>query len=97
MHCEFTKLGDAQVVICRGRRPKKRCAVAGCGRPASKQCDFPLAGEMEGKTCDRYLCDVHGIKQGAQVIEGRSDSLDYCPAHDRVARERAAMDRNESW
>ena len=74
MACEFIKQGDGVTVIAcgpRGRRRKPRCAVVGCTRPSTRQCDYPLAGLLAGKTCDRNLCDGH-----AQVrVKGFAQSL----------------------
>lgn len=56
MTCHSFRSKDGKIhgfVCMRGeRRPK--CA---CGRPATKQCDYPLHGKKEGQTCSKYLCD----------------------------------------
>ena len=94
MPCDTYRLGDNGVaIICsRGRSRAKPCSVTGCPRKATKLCDFKLRGAKEGKTCDRDLCDVHAISQGRQQLElvpgmSKEDSIDYCPAHDKLARE----------
>ena len=64
-----------------------------CGNPATKLCDFPLAGSKAGQTCDRKLCDDHATEVDAtrlperfleMMIEG--DTVDVCPAHARYIR-----------
>lgn len=68
MKCETVRMpGGGVAIVChRGpRRPRCRC-----GRPATRQCDFPTA---PGKTCDKYLC------AGCAMRQGRNH--DYCPDH----------------
>lgn len=66
-------------IFCGTKKPE-RCQSCGA-RPHSKLCDFPLSGHREGHTCDRKLCASCAVSQGPNV--------DYCPAHDRYAKEDA--------
>lgn len=59
--------------------PRPKCAIDGCREPSEFLCDFPLSGKRAGKTCDRKLCHKHRVAQGPE--------RDYCPTHDRVAKE----------
>ena len=85
MHCEHGKLPDGGYFICcrSGRRPM--CSVPGCNGPGQFQCDFPLAGKKRGKTCSKYLCRVHRVQQPI-VVGLQTEALDYCPAHDAIAK-----------
>jgi hypothetical protein len=47
---------------------------------ARKRCDFPL---QHGGTCDRWLCSSCAIVQS----RNGSDTVDFCPAHDRLWKE----------
>ena len=63
----------------RGRR--RSCSVPGCTNSATLLCDYPLKGPKAGKTCDRDLCVMHAARRGHQTFDGRSNTVDYCPAH----------------
>lgn len=65
------------VGIACSREEVRRCS-AGCGRRATRLCDFPLKGILEGKTCDRDLCD-----RCRTEINGK----DYCAPHAKVLKE----------
>lgn len=62
---------------------RKRCSVCS-SRPATKLCDYPLRGAKAGRTCDAALCDRCAVRQGGGVF-GQPETIDYCPAHARVA------------
>jgi hypothetical protein len=71
MKCEWFSLPDGtRGVVCGGRRRTPRCQMPGCTRPGERQCDFPVG---PGKTCDRYLCAGHAVRQGK--------NRDFCPDH----------------
>ncbi len=70
MPCNHINLpGGGSAIIC-SRSSQKRCAG---GRPATKLCDFPLAGTKAGKTCDKPLCVVCAVH--------REPDIDYCRPH----------------
>ena len=55
MGCDlYYRDGKLAMVVCSRSSPRKRCAQ--CGAPATKLCDFPLAGAKAGRTCDKPLC-----------------------------------------
>lgn len=54
-------------------RLRKFC---GCGRPATRLCDYPLRGPKSGKTCDAPLCERCAIAVGADQ--------DFCQPHARA-------------
>jgi hypothetical protein len=85
MYCDrFTTKDGVYVVCCRsGRRPS--CSVPGCGAPSEFQCDFPLSGKKRGRTCSKHLCAQHRVRQPTIVPLG-GETIDYCPAHDRIAK-----------
>lgn len=59
----------------------KRCA---CGNPATKLCDFVLAGSRgRAQTCDVDLCDGCAVRQPGQALDG--ETIDYCGPHARYA------------
>jgi hypothetical protein len=68
--------GNVVGIAC-SREAVKYCS-AGCGRKASKLCDFELVGKRTGETCDAPLCD-----RCATAITKKKD---YCPAHARMAK-----------
>jgi hypothetical protein len=74
MPCHHVDLGNGtRAIICtRGRT--QRCKY--CGRPSTKLCDWPLAGEKKGKTCDIPMCE-----RCAAHIE---PDTDYCKAHNAL-------------
>ena len=78
MTCTRLRDGDATVFIC-SRVPLRHRKCASCGAPATRQCDAPLRGSKEGKTCDRHLCDGCATRIGPDV--------DLCPAHARLTRD----------
>lgn len=91
MPCRVSRdpLGRALVICCsRGSSSRSRLCSS-CGRPGATQlCDYKLAN---GKTCDRPLCTRCAVVQKPEW--GQGDRVDFCPAHDRLARkERAAWD-----
>jgi hypothetical protein len=75
MACTVIKLPGGGAAIACGPRPRCR----GCGRPARYQCDY----EVEGKTCDAWLCAHCRVPQGSNV--------DFCARHAKEARPLAAM------
>lgn len=77
--------GDLIGFACsRGQRESKAtCSVCG-KRPHTKLCDFPLTGSKAGRTCDRRVCDECAVPQG----HANGDTVDYCSAHDKVAKAR---------
>ena len=94
MTCTRIHMGDGitAIVCTRGQR-RARCAV--CKRAeATKLCDFPLSGRKAGKTCDRKLCDACAAVQPVAVLPTPGstvdDTIDYCPAHHRLASKPAA-------
>lgn len=77
MTCTTFKMPDGGVgIICTPRVRVRWCAD--CGKPASKQCDFPLRGSKAGKTCDRHICERCAVDVGT--------NLDYCQVHARAER-----------
>lgn len=76
------------ITMCLRSKRTPRCHR--CGRPSTKQCDYPLAGRRKGKTCDRHLCDACAVSMG-NVERARdgvtvTDTLDYCLAHAELAK-----------
>lgn len=67
--------GNVVGVAC-SREEVRRCS-AGCGRRATKLCDFPLEGVLLGKTCDHDLCERCATRVGKK---------DYCPPHARLQK-----------
>lgn len=76
MTCKVTKLGPDSYIIQCSRGLNYRCRFCGSGN-ATKLCDFPLRGEMAGKTCDIRMCARCAVKVG--------ENKDYCPPHARMA------------
>jgi hypothetical protein len=73
MTCSTIKLPSVgMAIICERGRRRRRCAFAGCERPAEVQCDFPVPGRAS-RTCDRYLCKPHARHVGPD--------RDYCRHH----------------
>lgn len=63
-------------------RGTSRGPCSSCGYViASKLCDYRLTN---GKTCDRKLCSHCAVK--------RAPTVDYCPAHARMADAAAAKE-----
>jgi len=85
--------GVTGFVCSRGqRRPKCKA----CGRPSTTQCDYPLRGSKAGKTCDAHLCDAHAVtqqcaKHSAPRCPCRGDTVDYCKAHDELAKQQGTL------
>ena len=70
MPCEFR----GNTIICsRGSRAPK---CEWCHRTSTKLCDYPVAGEKTGTTCDAPMCDRHATNVGP--------NRDYCPPHQRI-------------
>ena len=67
-------------IMCTGRARRKRCSHPGCDQWATLQCDWPLAGDAAGKTCDRDVCARHAVHVGPD--------RDYCMPHARLEAER---------
>lgn len=85
MICSKIRLCDAVAYICRsGRRPS--CSVPGCSARAEYQCDYPLRGTSEGRTCAKYLCQAHSKRQKCTAPPPFEELRDYCPAHDALAK-----------
>lgn len=83
MPCHPFRSDDGKVsgFVCT-RGASSRCAS--CGRAASKLCDWKLAGEKAGKTCDRPLC--------ANCARSPAPGKDLCPAHWRAWERMEAPD-----
>jgi len=80
MTCRKAQIGDSTVIMCsRGKSTATRCSVTGCQNAATYLCDYPLAGDKAGKTCDRPVCNVH-----RHIV---SPKVDYCPPHARLHAE----------
>lgn len=72
MTCEIVKMKDGTpAILCSHTRRAPKCSV--CGRPSSKQCDFPT--RSRSGTCDKFLCDKCAVPFG--------DDTDFCPSHPR--------------
>jgi hypothetical protein len=81
MTCEIVRFGGGHAFVCsRGQRPK-RCKF--CGEAATLQCDYPLRGHKQDKTCDAHMCRGCGTQQPVTALHG--DTVDYCPPHARLA------------
>jgi hypothetical protein len=76
MTCRTIDVGNGHyAIVCdRGRKPAKCTACK--QRPHALLCDFPLAGEKAGKTCDVRLCRQCAVHVGPDV--------DLCPPHARI-------------
>lgn len=85
MTCKPIRLGGITAIVCsRGRAPRPApCSVPNCGKPHTRLCDFPLVGRKAGRTCSRKLCESCSHPQPG--------GLDFCPAHDVLAREKASL------
>lgn len=86
MTCKPIRAGGITAIVCSrgGRAPRPAtCSVPGCGKPATRLCDYPLTGRLTGRTCSRKLCESCAHYQG--------DGFDYCPAHDVLARKGASL------
>lgn len=83
MGCEHVPLpGGGHAIACSRGRRRRPCSVCKT-RPHTKLCDFPLKGKKAGKTCSAPLCDACSVRQGNDLS---GDTIDFCPAHDRVAK-----------
>lgn len=70
--------------ICGGRAKSTKCrGLPGCTRKSKYLCDYPLAGEKAGKTCDRPLC--------AACAKTVGSDLHYCPSHHMLDPEARAV------
>jgi hypothetical protein len=78
MACRFVRVGDGVAILC---GPRARTRYCSCGKPAVALCDFPLAGRMAGKDCDRPVCAGCRVQQ---------DGKDYCRPHAVVLAARPA-------
>ena len=74
MTCTRIPIGGGVAIVCTRGDRAKRCA--GCGRPATKACDWKLHGPKTGKTCDAPVCDTCATHVGPDK--------DLCPAHGRA-------------
>lgn len=76
MPCSPIKIGEVTAIICRGRG-KRQPPCESCGRPSSRQCDYPFV-VRDGKktTCDRHLCNAC-----ARPVDALGPNIDFCPAH----------------
>lgn len=74
MGCRTINIPGGFGIVC------SRGAVPKCGScrqyTHTKLCDYPLIGEMQGRTCDMRLCERCAVSVGP--------NKDYCPAHARV-------------
>lgn len=91
MGCDALHMGKGvAVIVCSRGRSRKQCKHCR-RRPATKLCDFPLRGRKQGKTCDMGLCETCAVKQAHQApFRGTlaGDTIDLCPAHDRIVRDK---------
>lgn len=74
--CENIYIDGKFAGIACGMRRTKEKPCEFCGRPSTKQCDFPV----DGKTCDAYMCD------SCSVSVGEDEDLDHCIGHARVGK-----------
>lgn len=79
-------LGGGGYACSRGRGGRRAMCSVCKQREAAKLCDFPLRGRRAGKTCDAKLCDGCAVQQPVTSIDG--DTVDFCPPHDRLAKQR---------
>lgn len=77
MACRVTPLPGGFAVFCGPRSPQKVCSVPGCGRPATKECDYQVAACRSG-TCDAKLCDAHAVVTAL--------GADHCPPHAKLSK-----------
>lgn len=75
MTCRSVNLGNGAIAIVCNRGERR--PYCGCGKPATRQCDYPLRGRKAGQTCSAHLCDSCAVPSGKD--------LDYCPPHGRVS------------
>jgi hypothetical protein len=80
MKCRTANLGPGvtAIVCSRGSR-RETCQTPGCGKTSVALCDWPLAGALAGKTCDRRLC--------ASCRRVQGPNKDFCGAHAAQANE----------
>lgn len=81
MACRTVMAGPGVTAIfCGSRARRPKCSVPGCNNPAEIACDYQIKRRKPGasQTCDAKLCDGCRVNQGGEV--------DYCPAHDRLAK-----------
>jgi len=72
MKCEHIKLGDHQVIVCRGgKRKPDRCTK--CGAPAGLLCDWKVDSYH---TCDAPIC--------AKCTHSPDAGKDLCPRHAEI-------------
>jgi hypothetical protein len=73
--------------VCGGRARRPKCSVPGCINLTDAECDYPVKrrNPSASQTCDAKLCAACKVNQGGEV--------DYCPAHDRLAKRVAAESR----
>jgi hypothetical protein len=55
------------------------CSTVGCKGRVRGKCSMALRGVLEGKTCDRPLCD--GCKYYVVHTDGQVDARPFCRAH----------------
>lgn len=72
MACDKVPFEGGIMVICGGRRSRRRCAI--CRRDwATAQCDHPVLRNGRKGTCDLHICEQHRTPIGPNA--------DLCPAH----------------
>lgn len=88
MACDRVDLGggDFAFICSRGRR-RPACSVAGRGRTATFECDYPLKPGARRRTCDAKLCEAHARVQAGKRGSDGSAVCHYCPVHDRAPKQ----------
>lgn len=76
-------LGGGTITVFRCGGPKLGdCTAPGCSARAKSTCTYQLGGKAAGKTCDRPVCEKHGV-----------DVL--CPGHRRLVEQQKG--RVRAW
>jgi len=70
--------GKGWAIVCTRGRAQHRCRY--CGVVADRQCDWPLRGAKDGRTCSAYVCSRCAPDCGT----ANGDSVNYCPPHARM-------------
>lgn len=76
---EKLRTGEATIIMC-SRGPRVLCAE--CSSNAVAKCQRELGGAKAGQTCDRPVCEGHGIAQ--------PDGKPFCRPHHEHALRKAA-------